>query len=138
MEWEEESAPEITMNFDAVDISSGYISFALADMNETEVEDIEEGFHYTVTLTDINGNTVTVDDPTFIYHTLAVQLWKDDVFFGSYEYKHQMQRVLITPEAFEQAGDFDFSAVTGMTVTTDGTEAGALIIDNLGYNEGAL
>ncbi|MBQ7275478.1 MAG: hypothetical protein IJR15_08480 [Clostridiales bacterium] len=138
VEWEEESAPEITMNFDAVDISSGYISFALADMNETEVEDIEEGFHYTVTLTDINGNTVTVDDPTFIYHTLAVQLWKDDVFFGSYEYKHQMQRVLITPEAFEQAGDFDFSAVTGMTVTTDGTEAGALIIDNLGYNEGAL
>jgi predicted secreted protein len=133
VEWEEESAPEISMNFDAVDISNGYISFALADMNEMEVESIENGFNYTVTLTDINGNTVTVDNPTFIYHTLAVQLWKDDVFFGSYEYKHQMQRVVITQELFAQAAGFDFTAVTGITVTTDGTEAGALIIDNVGY-----
>jgi hypothetical protein len=133
VEWEEESAPEITLNFDAVDISNGSISFALADMNEMEVESIENGFNYTVTLTDINGNTVTVDNPTFIYHTLAVQLWKDDVFFGSYEYKHQMQRVVITQELFAQAAGFDFTAVTGITVTTDGTEAGALIIDNVGY-----
>ena len=114
-------------------MSNGYISFAIADMNEIEVEDIEEGFNYSVTLTDINGNTVTVDNPTFVYHTLAVQLWKDDVFFGSYEYKHQLQQVVITAEVFGQAADFDFTAVTGMTITTDGTEAGSLIIDNVGY-----
>ena len=133
VEWEEESAPEISMNFDAVDLSNGCISFAIADMNEIEVEDIEEGFNYSVTLTDINGNTVTVDNPTFVYHTLAVQLWKDDVFFGSYEYKHQLQQVVITAEVFAQTADFDFTAVTGMTITTDGTEAGSLIIDNVGY-----
>ncbi len=131
--WDEDSAPQITMNFDAVDISSGYISFAIADMNETEIENIEEGFNYTVTLTDLSGNTVTIDNPVFVYHTLAVQLWKDDVFFGSYEYKHQMQQVVITPELFEQAGSFDFTAVTCMTVSTDGTEAGNFIIDNVGY-----
>lgn len=132
-EWEEESSPEIVMSFDAVDISNGYLSFAIADINEEEVEDIEEGLNYTVTLTDADGCTVTVDSPVFIYHTLAVQLWKDDVFFGSYEYKHQLQQVVVAPELFAQSGDFDFSAVTGMTITTDGTDAGAIIIDNVGF-----
>ena len=133
VEWEEKSDPEVTFSFDEIDISSGCITFALADMREEEIEDIAEGLNYTVTLTDASGNSVTVDNPVFIYHTFAVQLWKDDVFFGSYEYKHQMQQVVVTPELFEAAGDFDFTAVTGVSITTDGTEAGAIIIDNLGY-----
>ena len=40
---------------------------------------------------------------------------------------------MITAEVFAQTTDFDFTAVTGMTITTDGTEAGSLIIDNVGY-----
>ena len=45
----------------------------------------------------------------------------------------QFSQVVVAPELFAQSGDFDFSAVTGMTITTDGTDAGAIIIDNVGF-----
>ncbi len=132
VEWEEESAPEVQVLFDEVDISEGYMSFAIADTS-TDTEDISEGLNYTVMLTDADGNTVSVSSPVFIYHTLAVQLYKQDVLFGYYEYKPQLQTVWVSADDFADAGEFDFTRVTGLTITTDGADEGSLIIDNIGY-----
>lgn len=135
--WEEDSEPSVTVSFDEVNIAEGYMSFAIAEQS-LDTEDIEAPLDYTVTLTDANGSTVSASAPQFIYHTLAVQLYKQDVLFGSYEYKSQLQRVVITPDDFAQGDGFDFTAITGITITTDGTEAGEIIIDNIGYYGGAL
>ena len=132
LEWEEGSSPEVQLLMDETDISNGYLSFAIADMRE-DTEDIDEGFDYTVTLIDANGNTVSAGSPQFVYHTLAVQLYKQDVLFGSYEYKPQLQTVTVSADDFADEGDFDFSRVTGISITTDGTCEGAMIIDNVGY-----
>ena len=131
LSWEEESDPVVNVSFDPVDISEGYLSFGIADMRE-DTEDLTEGLDYTVTLTDADGNTVSIDQPVFVYHSLAVQLYKDDVFFGTYEYKHQIGQVRITPDMFS-SGNFDFANVTGLTIATDGTEAGEMIVDDISY-----
>jgi len=131
--FEEDSEPEVQFTFDPVDVSEGVISFGICDMNEIDAENAESGLDYTVILTDASGNTVSVNCPDFVYHTLAIQLYKQDVLFGSYEYKHQMATVTVTASDFADAGDFDFSAVTGVTITTDGSSAGEIIIDDLGY-----
>lgn len=133
LEWEEGAEPSVEVLFDETDISEGYISFAIADLRE-DTENLNEGLGYTVTLTDANGNTVSVSAPQFIYHTLAVQLYKQDVLFGNYEYKPQLQTVRVSADDFGSSAEFDFTAVTGITVTTDGTSEGELIIDNIGYH----
>lgn len=132
VEWEEESALEVQVLFDEVDISEGYMSFAIADTS-TDTEDISECMNYTVMLTDADGNTVSVSSPVFIYHTLAVQLYKQDVLFGTYEYKPQLQTVWVSADDFADAGEFDFTRVTGLTITTQSADEGSLIIDNIGY-----
>ncbi len=132
VEWEEESALEVQVLFDEVDISEGYMSFAIADTS-TDTEDISEGMNYTVMLTDADGNTVSVSSPAFIYHTLAVQLYKQDVLFGTYEYKPQLQTVWVSADDFADAGEFDFTRVTGLTITTQSADEGSFIIDNIGY-----
>ncbi len=132
LSWEEDSSPAIIVDFDPIDISDGYICFGIADMRE-DTEDLEEGLDYTVTLKDANGNEVSITRPVFVWHSLAVQLWKQDVFFGSYEYKHQIQGVVITPDMIGQA-DLDLAQITGMTITTDGTAEGEIIIDDIGYS----
>ena len=131
--WLEESEPSVEFTFEPIDVSEGIISFGIVSFSDTDAENAEGGLDYTVTLTDASGNTVTVNCPDFVYLPLAVQLYKDNVFFGSYEYKHQITTVTVTAEDFADAGDFDFSAVTGVTITTDGTEEGEFLIDNLGY-----
>ena len=82
--------------------------------------------------TDASGNKVSIKSPVPVYHSLAVQLFKQDIIASTYEYKHQLQTVNVTPEMFGQTS-FDFKNVTGITVKTDGTEAGSIIIDSIGY-----
>lgn len=132
VEWDEGAKPAVEIVFDEADISEGYISFAIADLRE-DTEDLAEGLDYTVTLTDADGNEVSVSAPQFVYHTIAVQLYKQDVLFGSYEYKHQLQTVTVSAEDFENAGSFDFSRVTGFTLTTDGSVEGQIILDDIAY-----
>ena len=134
MSWPEESEPELMVSFPEIDISEGYISFRVADMRE-DTEDICEEYNYTVKLLDSSGNTVSCSCPGRVYHSLAVQLYKQDVFFGSYEYKHQLQTVRISPSDFESAGDFDFSSVTAVYILPDGSEKGRLIVNDIGYYE---
>ncbi len=131
VKWEDESEPSVSAAFKSIDISKGAIGFGIADMRE-DTEDIKEGLDYTVTLTDSSGRTASLKTPVPVYHSFAVQLYKQDVFFGSYEYKHQIQTVMITPDMFEGSG-FDFASVTGITISTDGTAAGEIIIDDIGY-----
>ncbi|MCR5327291.1 MAG: hypothetical protein K6E12_00345 [Saccharofermentans sp.] len=130
--WDEESSPSVSFAFDDIDISEGAVSFAIADMRE-DTADMDSGLDYTVTLTDSHGNTISADCPVLVYHSFAVQLCKQDIFFGSYEYKHQLQTVIITPSMFGNSSSFDFTSVTGITITTDGTEEGSIIFDDVAY-----
>ncbi|MBO4678832.1 MAG: hypothetical protein J5626_04105 [Lachnospiraceae bacterium] len=131
LEWEEESEPAVEVTFPAADVSKGCISFGLADLRE-DTEDLEEGLWFNVELTDASGRTIGIDNPTFVHHSLAVQLYKQDALFGSYEYKHQLQTVMIKPEMFGNVS-FDFEHVTGLKISFDGKEAGSLYVNNIGY-----
>ena len=93
-----------------------------------------EAFGYTVSVTDAKGNTATVQNPELIYPSLAVQLYKQDVLSGSYEYKHQLQRVNLTPETFLTSSQkLDYTAITTLRITPMGTEAGEIILNQIGY-----
>ena len=130
LEWEEESSPCLEVLFPAIDISDGCLSFEIADMRE-DTEDLSEGLNYTVELTDASGNTVTIDNPVLVYHSLAIQFGRQDALFGTYEYKHQLQQVTVEPSMFASSG-FDFSRVVSVKISTDGSEEGELIINNIG------
>ena len=130
--WKEESEPVVRLDFPRINISDGYISFSIADMRE-DTEDMEEGLHYIVELRDFMGNFVKTEDTEFVYRSLAVQLYRQDVLFNSYEYKHQLQTVHITPDMFEDTGYFDFSNVTSVRIYLDGSADGAIIINNVEY-----
>lgn len=129
--WEKESEPVIEVTFPEIDISNGCISFEMADLRE-DTEKLQEGLKYSVELEDASGKTVRVENPVLVYHSLAVQLYKQEVLAGKYEYKHQLQRVAIKPSMFGDA-KFDYSKVVAMRIITDGTDEGELLINNIGY-----
>ena len=129
--WEKGSEPVVEVTFPEIDISNGCISFEVADLRE-DTEKLQEGLKYSVELEDTSGKTVTVENPVLVYHSLAVQLYKQEVLAGKYEYKHQLQRVAIEPSMFGDA-KFDYSKVVAMRIITDGTDAGELLINNIGY-----
>ena len=132
--WKEENEPVVRVDFPRVNILNGCLSFGIADMKE-DTEETAEGLDYTIELRDMMGNVVKTDDTEFVYHTLAVQLYRQDVIFGSYEYKHQLQTVTVTPEMFEDSENFDFTKVTSIRIYFDGSEDGSVIINDLGYWE---
>ena len=130
--WDEDPDVSVDVTFEPVDISNGYISFCIADMSEEGNEDIDSVYPYAVELTDASGNKVSAEAPVLVFRTLAVQLYKQDVLSGSYEYKHQLQTVRISPDVFGDS-DFDYSAVTGISITYTGDGQGEMIIDNIAY-----
>lgn len=128
--WEMGSSPAAVFDFDA-DLTSGGISFRIADMREDNA-DSTAGLPYTVELTDASGKTVSAETPVFVYPSLAVQLYKQDVLFGGYEYKHQMQLVRLTQEMFDSNAGFDFGRIKTMKISFDGAAEGEVILDNVG------
>lgn len=130
--WLEDREPQARIDFNHIDISNGCLSFGIADMRE-DTEDAEEGLYYTVELRDMMGNFVKTENTEFVYPTIAVQLYRQDVLFDSYEYKHQLQTVYITPDMFEDTENFDFANVTAIRIYFDGSEDGSVIINNIGY-----
>lgn len=128
--WEQDSSPAAIFRFDA-DLTSNGISFRIADRREENAENLT-GLSYTVELTDASGKTVTAKTPVYVYPTLAVQLYKQDVFFGSYEYKHQMQQVRLTKDMFDSNTGFDFGQVKSMKLLFDGSSDGEVVLDNVG------
>lgn len=130
--WEESDRPRIEITFPAADLFKGSLSFRIADMRGDTAEDLPEP-EYIVELYDAYGNTVSVTNPRPLYPTLAVQLYKQDVFFNSYEYKHPMQTVRIHAEMFHDQG-FDDTSVVKMALIFTGSESGQIILDDVGYN----
>lgn len=130
--WEESDQPRIEITFPAADLSKGSLSFRIADMREDAAEDVSEP-EYLVDLQDAHGHTVSIANPRPLYPTLAVQLYKQDVFFNSYEYKHPMQTVRIHAEMFREQ-DFDDTCVVKMVLILTGSESGQIILDDVGYD----
>ena len=129
--WEKGSEPVVEVTFPEIDISNGCISFEVADLRE-DTEKYREGLKYSIELKDASGKTVTVENPVLVYHSLAIQLYKQEVLAGKYEYKHQLQRVAIDPSMFDDA-KFDYSKVVAIRIITDGTDEGEIVINNIGY-----
>ena len=128
--WEKDSAPAVILGFDA-DMTSGGISFRIADMREDNADD-PSGLFYTVELTDASGRTSSAETPVYIYPSLALQLYKQDILFGGYEYKHQMQSVRLTRNMFDSDTDFDFEQIKSVKISFDGSADGEVIMDNIG------
>lgn len=128
--WKKGSSPVAVFGFDA-DMTLGGISFRIADMREDNADD-PKGLFYKVELTDANGKTLSAETPVYIYPSLAIQLYKQDVLFCGYEYKHQMQSVRLTPDMFGSDADFDFGQIKTMKISFDGSSDGKVIIDNIG------
>lgn len=130
--WDEATISAIYIKMNPVSLSDGYISFRIADMRE-DIATVNAGLDYTVVLVDGKGNTVSVECPTYIYPSLALQLYKQDVLFNSYEYRHQMQDVILEKSLFEDANDFDFDSVCAMKLMLNGEDDGSLILDDVCY-----
>ena len=130
--WKEGNEPQVRIEFPYADISNGCLTFSMADMKE-DTEEAEGGISYSVELRDLMGNTVKTDNTEFVYPSLAVQLYRQDVIFDSYEYKHQLQTVSVEPAMFEESENFDFSKVTSIRIYFDGSVDGSVIINNIGY-----
>lgn len=131
MSWKEGREPRLMVNMPDVDISDGYISFRMAD-KRTGIADDGNSLNYTVVLMDTLGNEVEAVNPKFIYPSLGLQLYKQDVMLGTYEYKHQMQTVILDPKQFTGAEDFDYEKVSRITLLFDGSVNGSVIVDDIG------
>lgn len=129
-QWEKDGTPVASSDFEA-DLTSCGISFRMADMRE-DVADKPAGLSYRVELVDADGKLVSATSPVYVYPALAVQLYKQDVLFGGYEYKHQMQQVWLTKDLFDLNADFDFGRIKGMKIYFDGSTDGQVILDNIG------
>ena len=129
--WEETVNPSIEITFPKADLCLGNLSFRIADMREDVANDISM-LDYIVELYDVHGNKVSVTNPRIIYPSLAVQLYKIDIFVGNYEYKHQMQTVQITKDMFDNES-FDYTAITKMTIIISDSENGHIIMDDVGF-----
>lgn len=132
--WEESDEPCIEIALPRTDLGAGCLSFRLADMREDTADELSK-LNYIVELYDEHGNMVSVSNPTIIYPSLAVQLYKQDVFFGNYEYKHQMQTVQIDAKMFRDDEDFDYTSVNRMTINIEESENGHIILDDVGFRK---
>lgn len=129
--WEKGDNPVFKMEMPETDILNKSITFRMADMRERTPNQVK-GPKYTIELSDINGNTIRAAEPQYVYPGLALQLYKQDVLFGSYEYKHQMQTVFLNADMFEACENFDFSKIGSFRICFDGEDKGNVIIDDFG------
>lgn len=128
--WKKDSTPSVEISIPSYDMTDGFIAFRMADVQEG-CADNSEKVSYTVELMDASGNRVSVENPQRVYPCLAVQLYKQDVLSGSYEYKYQMQSVVIRREMFGEDNDFDYGNVRKIVIYLDGTQDGRVIIDDI-------
>lgn len=127
--YEENSSPTVEITMPALNLLKTSISFRIGDRTENSEKE-NNPLNYTVKLTDKNGNTTYIENPKYIYPSLAIQLYKQDVLFGNYEYKHQMQTVRLTSDMFASA-DFDFENVTKITFTFDDKNCKQIMLDDI-------
>lgn len=129
-EWKANSNPRITVDFEAVNLDREYIAFRIKDMMGGN-KNRTSGVDYSIELTDVLGHSVTIEEPTHIYPKIGIQLYKQDVLSGSYEYKHQFQTVIISRELFGEKADFDFGNVVQMNIVLNGSKRGRVYLDDI-------
>lgn len=100
-----------------------------------DIADETMALQYTVELYDTEGNIVKAENPQLIYPSLAIQLYKQDVIFGSYEYKHQMQTVFVGADMFPTDTAFDFTSIQKICIAFDGSRASEIIFDDVGFSK---
>lgn len=130
LSWSEKAKePKVELNVPSMDLSQKKITFRIGDMREKK--DLTP-VSYTVTLYDEKNHKVQVSDPVLVYPSLALQLYKQDIFLNQYEYKHQMQGVIIDTKLLQGASDFDMCHVNKMVITFQGLQDGDIILDDIG------
>ena len=105
----------------------------MADMREDIAEDISP-LDYVVELYDAKGNMISITNPRLVYPSLGVELYKQDVLFNTYEYKHQMQTVQIDAEMIRDEA-FDVTSVVKMVIILTEGENGQIILDDVGLQK---
>lgn len=126
--WEDADCPRVDIDLVSFDMTKCAVSFRMCD-NRDDISDVSQGLQYTVEVTDVEGNKAIVKKLPYIYPTFAMQLYKQDVFFNTYEYKHQMQTVRIDKDMFD--GNVDFEHIDKMSLIFDGSEEGSILIDDI-------
>lgn len=131
-EWSRNSTPRVTADFPAVNLESEYIAFRIKDMMGGD-KNRTSGVDYTIELVDVLGHSVSVHTPKHIYPKIGIQLYKQDVLSGTYEYKHQFQTVFVTKDLFNENSDFDFGNVVQMSIIINGENKGRVYLDDIFY-----
>lgn len=132
-EWSAGNDAEIKISIPSADLSCGGISFRIADMRENAEN--ASGLRYTVTVCDSKGNKSCLEMPVRVSPSLAVQLYRQDVLAGSYEYKHLMQTVTVSMDRFLAGSRIDASDICEIAIGFDGSSGGKVILDDIGYYE---
>lgn len=127
--WKEGSTPIVKFSIPETDMSEKDISFAIADSSEDE--DNTDALYYKVELTDSNAHTVSAETPQTVYSSLSVIMSKLEAIFGGCTFKHERQQVILSKDMFSPDASFDFSKVTAVSITFDGSKEGGVLIDDV-------
>lgn len=126
--WKKENNPRVEIDLPETNMKNNVVSFRISDAREN-IADISDGLKYSIELTDEWGNISLANVPVYIYPGLAIQLYKQDVLFDTYEYKYQMQTVRVDMNQF--CGDVDFEHINKLSISLDGTADGKVWIDDI-------
>lgn len=132
--WYENTKPLVRIKVPNDKKSFSRLYFRLADMRE-DIEKENESLYYMVTLKDAKGNQVSFEKPTLVYPSLALQLYKQDIFVGNYEYKHQPQTVMVDLTSHDIPEEFDRTCISQIEISFDGTKEGKIILDDVVVEE---
>ena len=127
--WKEDSTPIVKFTLPATDFNENSFSFAIADSSEDEEN--TDALYYKVELIDANARKVSAENPTTVFSSLSVIMTKLEAIFGGCTFKHERQRVILTKDKFSGDSAFDYSKVTAVTLTFDGSKEGGVLIDDV-------
>ncbi|MCR4683979.1 MAG: hypothetical protein K5649_00775 [Lachnospiraceae bacterium] len=116
---EEQDGPvSVTIETGGVNLTEHALSFDLADRRQKKKDLKDAGpVDYRVTFTDVNGKSASVKNPRLILPSVGVQLYKPDVLFGQYEYKHQFATVHVSAGDCKADSGFDAANITEIQIT---------------------
>ncbi|MGN0437288.1 MAG: hypothetical protein ACI4F4_02110 [Lachnospiraceae bacterium] len=133
LSWDEKSKnPRVKINIPSLDISENDISFRIADMREEKELSLLD---YQITLYDNENRQAYVKKPCVIYPSFALQLYKSDFFTNTYEYKHQLQTVMIPYDRYQKEKGFNEREVCRIEISFPSGKKGKLIIDDIGITQ---
>ena len=132
--WNENTNPVLIFKVPDDKSSFTKLYFRMADMRE-DIEEESESVFYKVILKDNNGNQLSFDEPVLVYPSLALQLYKQDIFTGNYEYKHQFQTVAIDLSVEQLPKGFDRNHISEIQIAFDGTKKGSIKLDDVMIEE---